>query len=383
MREPTVIESKAHTFYLKKRGVPKGCKQCLQGAKAVLFLNGICQNPNHCWWYCPISENRKGKKETYINEIQISSKEQTLQELELIQAKGLSITGGDPLFEPNLSNTLEYIKFIKNEKGNKFHIHLYTNGLNFNEKIANILARTGLDEIRFNPPKERWNVIKCALDKGMVVGAEVPVIPNVKKIEELKEFIFYLDNIGADFINLNEFEYCPPNSQNLKNQGFVLKEGTIASVKNSKKSAITLLKEVAPKVSLKIHFCTIPAKDYWQLKERYLRRAKSIKLPYEQITSEGLLLYAQIEGKRREIKEFSTTLLNDLKFPRKFMSYDEDYVKLPIWLAIRESFTDLINKFNLKGYIVEITPFREDEYRQITEKTPIELFKEEMGLNEN
>ena len=62
---------------------------------------------------------------------------------------------------------------------------------------------------------------------------------------------------------------------------------------------------------------------------------------------------------------------------------DEDYVKLPIWLAIRESFTDLINKFNLKGYIVEITPFREDKYQQITEKTPIELFKEEMGLNED
>ena len=383
MREPTVIESNAYTFYLKKRSIPKGCQQCLQGAKAVLFLNGICQNPNHCSWYCPISENRKGKKDTYINEIQIFSKEQILKELELINAKGLSITGGDPLFEPNLINTLDYIKFIKNNKGNKFHIHLYTNGLNFDEEIAKKLAQAGLDEIRFNPPKEHWRVIKYALNKGMVVGAEVPVIPNVKKLEDLKEFIFYLDNIGADFINLNEFEYCFPNSQNLKNQGYLLEEGTIASVKNSKKSAISLLKEIAPKVSLQIHFCTIRAKDFWQLKERYLRRAKSIKLPYEQITSEGLLLYAQIEGKRGEIKDFSTMLLNELKFPRKFIYYEEDYVRLPVWIAIRESFIDLIDKYNLKGYIIEITPFRDDRYQQITEKTPIRLFKKEMGLNED
>ena len=102
MREPAIVESKANTFYLKKKGISKGCQQCLRGAKAVLFLNGICQNPRHCWWYCPISKNRKGKEDTYINEIKITSKEQILQELKAINAKGISITGGDPLFEPNL-----------------------------------------------------------------------------------------------------------------------------------------------------------------------------------------------------------------------------------------------------------------------------------------
>lgn len=382
MRDPVILESRAHTFYVKKEGIPKGCQQCLKGAKAVLFLNGICQNPKHCWWYCPISEKRKGKKDTYINEIQISSKEQILHELKAINAKGMSITGGDPLYEPNLKKTLEYIKFIKENKGKKFHIHLYTNGLNFSEEIAAKLARAGLDEIRFNPAKENWNVIKYALNKGMSVGAEVPVIPDAEYIENLKKFIFYMNKIGADFINLNEFEYTLPNSQNLKDRNFKLEAGTIASVKNSKECAIKLINDIVPKVSIKIHFCTIIAKDYWQLRERYLRRAKTIKLPYEEITRDGLLLYALIEGEKKDIKAFYNLLLNELKVPQNFLSYEVTYIKLPIKFALEEFFMDLLIQHNLKGYIIEMIPFREEKYQQITEKTPIRLFKEEMGLND-
>ena len=382
MRNPVILESKAHTFYVKKEGIPKGCQHCLKGTKAVLFLNGICQNPKHCWWYCPISEKRKGKKDTYINEIKITSKEQILHELKAISAKGISITGGDPLYEPNLKKTLESIKFIKENKGKKFHIHLYTNSLNFSEEIATRLARAGLDEIRFNPSKENWNVLKYALNKGMSVGAEVPVIPEVEYIENLKKFIFYLNKIGADFINLNEFEYSLPNSQNLKDRNFKLETGTIASVMNSRESAIKLIKEIAPKVSIKIYFCTIIAKDYWQLRERYLRRAKTIKLPYEEITRDGLLLYALLEGERNYIKEFYNLLLNEFKIPQNVLSHEATNIKLPIKYVLEDTFMDLVIRHNLKGSIIEMTPFREDQYQQITEKTPIKVFKEELGLND-
>jgi hypothetical protein len=383
MRDPVILESRAHTFYIKKEGIPKGCQQCLKGTKAVLFLNGICQNPNHCWWYCPISEKRKGKKDTYINEILITSKEQILHELKAINAKGMSITGGDPLYEPNLKKTLEYIRFVKENKGKKFHIHLYTNGLNFSDEIAVKLAQTGLDEIRFNPSKENWKVLKYALNKGMSVGAEVPVIPEVEYIENLKKFIFYLNKIGADFINLNEFEYSLPNSQNLKDRNFKLETGTIASVKNSKDYAIKLIHDIVPNVSIKIHFCTVIAKDYWQLRERYLRRAKTIKLLYEEITRDGLLLYALIEGEKKEITAFSDLLLRELKIPQNFISYETTNIKLPIKFAMEELFLELLIQYNLQGYIIEMTPFREEKYQQITEKTPIKLFKEEMGLNDN
>jgi len=383
MKIVRVIESKEETFFIKGRGIPKGCQYCLKGEKTVLFLNGICQNPIHCYWYCPISEERKNKHYSFANEISISSKEGLIEEIDKTRAKGMSITGGEPLFDPNLKQTLEYIKYVKRRKGRKFHIHLYTNGLNFNESIAVELSKAGLNEIRFNPPKEKWDVIKYALHKGMSVGAEVPVIPDLDSIKNLEEFIFYLDTIGADFINLNEFEYCFPNSQYLKERNFNLKEGTIASVENSKEQALKLLEKLASKVSIKIHFCTIIAKDYWQLKQRYLRRAKAIKQHYEDISDEGLLFYAQVEGNKQSLDEFLGVLLDDLKIPKKYISFKGNILKLPIGIAIKNNFISVVDKYHLQIYILETTPFQEGKYRQITEKIPLKVFKEEIGLNEN
>ncbi len=381
MKRAQIIESKSNTYYIKGRGIPKGCYHCLKGAKTVLFLNGICQKPPHCSWYCPISEERKDNNITFANEIQISSIKELIQEIEKTNAKGIGITGGDPLFKPNLKKTLYYIKSLKSIKGKKFHIHLYTNSLNFDEEVANNLAEAGLDEIRFHPPQNKWENIKFALNKGMSVGVEVPVIPNEEYLKNLEDLIFYLDKIGIEFINLNEFEYSYPNSQSLKDRGFSLEKGTIASVENSKKIAMELMNKLTSKVSIKIHFCSIRAKDYFQLKNRYLKRAKTIKLPYEEITTEGLLLFAQIEGNENDLEKFYKVLKSKLKISEKYIYFNGKNIKLPHRVALKEKFISLMEKQNnLNGFIIEIIPFRE-QYSQITEQTPIKIFKRE--INEN
>lgn len=383
MRKAKVIKSKENNLYIKGRGIPKGCKLCLKGQKTVLFLNGICQKPDHCSWYCPISTERRDKNFTFANEIEITSKEGLLEEVNKIDAKGMSITGGEPLSELNLEKTLDYIKYIKIQKGNKFHVHLYTNGINFNNSIASKLALAGLDEIRFHPSKENWSNIELALNKGLIVGAEVPVIPNKEKIKELHKFIIYLNSIGVDFINLNEFEYCFPNSESLKSRGYQLKKGSIASVVNSHEVAIDLMKDLSNKVSIKMHFCPIRSKDYYQLKNRYLRRAKNIKLPFEIITEEGLLMFAQIEGNKDDIEKFSNILLTEMKINKNLILFNGKDIKLSLYLSIDNQIISLFERFQLKGYIVEMIPFRQQKYQQITEKTPIKLFKEEFGLNES
>lgn len=377
MKKEKIEESEGNTFYLRHRGIPKGCELCLKGQKAVLFLNGICQKPHHCWWYCPISEKRRGKDITFADEIRVETIQDLFQEIDTIKALGMSITGGEPILDANLEKTLDYIKRAKEKYGKEFHIHLYTNGINMNEEIAVKLAQAGLDEIRFHPSREYWSNIKFALNKGMTVGAELPMIPNHEYLEELKEFILYLDKIGAEFINLNEFEFCFPNSQNLKERGFILEKGTIASALGSRKEGIKLLHGMESKVKLKLHFCTIRAKDHFQLKARYKRRAETIKKPYELVTEEGLLLFAQIEGQISKLKELKRLLTEEVHVPSKFLTFDGNTLKLPPDLALDDHFATFLDDLFLKGYIVEIIPFR-GEYSQITEKTPLDIFKEEI-----
>lgn len=381
MRKKRIIESGKDSFYLKGKSIPKGCRLCLEGKKTVLFLNGMCQNPSHCFWYCPISEERKNKEFSFANEILLTSKEDLLQEIITSRSTGMSITGGDPLFPPNLDKTLEYIYYVKQEKGKRFHVHLYTNGLNFNETIAQKLADSGLDEIRFNPPKINWDIIKHALNKGMKVGAEVPAIPRDENIKELKDLIFYLDEIGADFININEFEYCMPNSKNLKDRGFSLIKGTIASVDNSKDLALELIKEVKDRVNIMIHLCTVHTKDFWQLSKRYTRRAESIKKPFEEITTEGLLMYASIEGKQDNIKLVKSFLLSNINLPQNLFEESLTEIKFPIDVALNETFNTFVRENRLLINILETTPFLENKYRQITEKIPIDVFKDEFDIN--
>jgi len=377
MKRSKILESKGNTFYLKGRNIPKGCQFCLKGAKVVLFLNGICQKPDHCSWYCPISEERKGKNNTFADEIQVFSNDDLLIEITKINAKGMSITGGEPLLKSNLEKTLDYIKYVKTIKGKKFHIHLYTNGNNFNESIAEKLAEAGLDEIRFHPPKNKWEHIKFALNKGMSVGAEVPVIPTQEYTKYLENLILYLDKIGAEFINLNEFEICYPNSQYLKEKGFKLKKDTIAAVENSKETAMALIKRLAPKTSLKIHFCTIRAKDYHQLKNRYLRRANTIKLPYEDLTDEGLLIYALIEGSEDILAVVKTLMVSKFKIPKELISIEKNNIKLPYYIALTDKFIEFLDDKKLEGFIEEIIPFR-GKYCQITERTPLRVFLKEV-----
>ncbi|MFW9818695.1 MAG: 4Fe-4S cluster-binding domain-containing protein [Candidatus Thorarchaeota archaeon] len=371
------------SFYIKGRNIPKGCKYCLKGSKVVLFLNGICQKPEHCFWYCPISKERRGKEITFADEIEIQTKEELLEEIEKISAQGMSITGGEPLSKLNLNKTIDFIKYVKKEKGKKFHVHLYTNGIDFNENIANRLSVAGLDEIRFHPAKKHWKNINWALNKNISVGAEVPVIPGIEYMKNLEELVYYLDKIGVDFINLNEFEFCFPNSKSLKERGFKLKRNSIAAVMNSQESAINLIRNIGMNVNIKMHFCSIRAKDYHQLKNRYIRRAKNIRLPYEVITEEGLLLYAQIEGEKKDLDKFYESLVFNLKIDKNQLSKEEYHIKMPFYMSIEDQIVALIKQYELKGFIIEATPFRRLKYRQITERTPIDIFKNEYGLYRN
>ena len=97
--------------------------------------------------------------------------------------------------------------------------------------------------------------------------------------------------------------------------------------------------------------------------------SKNIKLPFEVTTDEGLLLFAQIEGKKEDLEKLNDILVSDIKIERNLIAYNEKYIKLPYYISINSQITSLIESFQLKAYIIERTPFRDRRYQQITEKT--------------
>ncbi len=298
----------------------KGCELCIKGLKSVLFVTGIC--PVNCF-YCPLSSYRKNKDITVINEIHVRSDEDIIKEVELCQSRGVGVTGGDPLVR--LERTLHYIKLLKDTFGRSFHIHLYTYGILNEEKFRDALSKledAGLDELRFHldmENKRNWPLVKIAVEYSFDVGVEIPCIPD--KEDYIKEMVHYLEDIGAKFINLNEFEASELTADEIMARGYELNFDEFNTVKGSYELGRKIMKYIsAYTTNLSAHFCESYVKEYFQLRNRFKLRAESMKRPYERVSDEGWLLKAYIYPKeRQELEQLKDELMRVLRAsPRNF-----------------------------------------------------------------
>ena len=361
--------------------LPTGCDLCMKGMKLVYFMGGDCAHPPHCKWYCPISVERRHPDAHFADEIPIhefisikKTVEKLVYEAKAIDAKGMSLTGGDPLSSPaKRDRVVAIIQAMKIEMGDDFHIHLYTSGKNFDIVTAKKLEVAGLDDLRFHPSEKDFFRIEFAIGRKYTVAGEVPVIPTEENFMYLLKLADHLDMIGADFLNLNEFEICAPNQKELIKRKFHLKENSIAAVDGSRRYAVRFLEEFRPRGGLTIHFCPAAVKDGVQIRERYLRRANNIRKEYEEISEDGCLLFLQIQGSVQEVKNLYETLLKDSKMPKNLIEFNpsKGTLDLPSFLSTDENFLDLLNDYRVKAGIYEILPFREPECAQIREYTPI------------
>lgn len=266
-----------------KRALPRGCEICLKGGKLVLFVTGEC---DQSCFYCPLSEKRRGLDVVYADEVLVEDDLDVILEGKAIDAEGTGITGGDPVLKPN--RTIKYIKLLKDFFGKDHHIHLYTNGRHVNGDILRRLKETGLDELRFHPQKEDWKKIELAKNLGLYTGAEVPAIP--RNEEWIRELIAYLVRVKADFLNLNQLEFCPQNAYQLKQRGFVLEKDSMTAALGSEEMAYSVKRWADREgIDLPIHYCPSFVKDAIQTKNRLIRRSRNVSRPYEEIFSDGLL----------------------------------------------------------------------------------------------
>ncbi|MCI4335001.1 MAG: radical SAM protein [Thermoplasmata archaeon] len=275
------------------------CTQCSQGQKMVLFVSGVCRF--RCF-YCPVGETRNQKDVTYANERRVTCDADVLEEAHAIGAHGTGITGGDPL---GFTDRVEhYIRLLKTEFGPEHDIHLYTHEPN-PEKLRRLHA-AGLDEFRLHIPWYLWGPLRSAgtayrellVDSGtwgMRRGVEIPVLPD--HLGELRSLLRGLDEIGLDFINLNELEFSETNERNLHDRGYHVDPRSGWGVKGSRAGAAELVRTLRLRTPL--HFCSSRFKDGIQLRQRLLRRAARVAPAFAEHTGDGTVRLGIVEARGR------------------------------------------------------------------------------------
>ncbi len=325
--------------------LPQGCKLCAKGSKMVLFVTGHCDST--CY-YCPLSSDKAGKDVVFADEIPVSEDSDIIYELRAIDAEGAGLSGGDPLCD--IERTLRYISLLKSEKGKKFHLHLYTSRADALPEDLQRLKDAGLDEIRFHPQGEDWSGISYAIELGMVVGIEVPVIPN--HFERLTKIAMRAEEMGVSFMNLNELESSETNFEHLVSMGMRLTSLEDASIQGSAATAREVIVWATENLKrLTVHFCSARYKDAIQLRNRLDRRLSNVIRPFEERDEdEPLLILGIIRAPYRQqltsehLVFLERKLRDTFDVPSDLMNLDEGRKRIEIAAWILEEIADDVKR---------------------------------------
>ncbi|SEN65381.1 hypothetical protein SAMN05216388_1004113 [Halorientalis persicus] len=329
--------------------ISKGCEQCAEGGKLVLFVYGYCDQRD-CF-YCPLGENRKNVTDVYANERLVEDDQDVIEEAERMDALGASITGGEP--QEAMERTTRYLSLLKDEYGEDFHTHLYT-GITGGRENMRRLSAAGLDEIRFHPPFEQWgdlhgteweDILYVAREEGLTPAFEIP------GIRPETEFLEFLEEGAADFCNINEFEMSDGNYRRMQEEGYERKEGHMSAVENSREEILEVMGDHE-----KVYFCTSVFKDAAQHRRRLKRMARTIRRPFDEVTDDGTLVYGKTWADPERFE--------NLGVPEEFYTVKSDHVEVAWWLL-----EEMIADGDLdEGEIVEQYPSYDG---QVVERTPV------------
>ncbi len=333
--------------------LPKGCVMCERGSKMVLLVTGQCFF--ECF-YCPLSEKKQDQQVVYADELLVKEDDDIIFEADAISAEGTGITGGDPLV--NIEQTLRLIRLLKDKYGKKHHIHLYT--ATPEPEMIRMLAKAGLDEIRFHPPPSSWNnlartkypeAIKTALESGMDAGLEIPTLPDMKV--EIIALIETAQESSVQFINLNELEFSETNWRELKARGYEIKDDISSAARGSEELALQIIKDHTGEMT--IHYCSSSFKDGIQLRRRIMRRAENTATPLEMISYDGTFIKGVIECPDPEA--LAEAISEEYDIPLDLIRHDKEKgrVELGAWI-LEEIAPEIMEEHDCQCFIVEEYP---------------------------
>ena len=340
-----------------------GCQQCITGEKLVVLVTTECSSK--CF-YCPLSLERKASPYPFANERPIKHITDLIVEASNMEARGASMTGGDPLERHSLPQTIRFCKILKQSYPN-FHIHLYTRVKEITSDILSSLTPY-LDEIRFHVINIQKDLpqVKLATSFDLDVGIEVPVIPTrgfdyyEYLIIQFKDILPESDNFY--FVNLNELEISETNYRNLISRGLESDHEKPSAIKGSSELGKKIVKWASNFVSLPVHFCSLATKDTIQLPNRIFRIAKNVSLPSDVIIHDGpdkgLLIRGVIQSPSTKLDELRLTLIDELDIPEELIHVDHNKHRLLTNAAILDEMKEEIRElfFDVRLSIVEEYP---------------------------
>lgn len=315
----------------------------------VLFVTGECDS---ACLYCPLSQEKSGVDVVFADEMPVHDDSDIIEELNAIGAEGAGLSGGDPLCQ--LDRTLNYIRLLKSHSGKGIHIHLYTSESDAEPEVIRSLYEAGLDEIRFHPRNDDWSAIEAAVDLGMAVGIELPVIPG--EVESLKRSARRAEDIGVAFLNINELESSETNFDSLRSLGLKLRSMESAAIDGSAEAADVFIKWAAENLeSMSVHYCSARFKDAVQMRNRLERRlVRTIREFEERDEDDPILILGLIrapfgnELDDEQLVQIQHVLENEFDVPPSLMNNDYSRRRIEIagWVlseiakSLRESITD-------------------------------------------
>jgi len=342
------------------KSLSKGCQQCIKGEKLVVLVTTECKS--HCF-YCPLSIERKESSYAFANERPIRQNSDLILEAKLMDAKGASMTGGDPLETHSISQTLEYCCALRETNPDNFHIHLYTRGKELTPRILNNISPI-VDEIRFHVInlQEDLRQVKLATQYDLDVGIEIPILPSksldyyCKLIAEFEEIL--PNNDQFFFVNLNELEVSETNYRNLLDHNLKCDPKNFSAIEGSAELGRDIIAWASTNSRIPVHFCALKTKDIVQLTNRLYRIASNTKLPSDVVIPEGsdkgLLIRGVIRSHSTDLNHLRRVLIAKFQIPEELISLDRKKQRLLTNAALLSELKDKIKSMGVSDLILGI-----------------------------
>jgi pyruvate formate-lyase activating enzyme-like uncharacterized protein len=272
------------------RGISPGCELCGTGSWSCLFINNKC---NCRCFYCPTEQRVIGLPTT--STLTFPRIMDYVDYLEMLDFKGVSISGGEPLLTPDA--TMKFIAAVNKKFGSRIYIWLYTNGTLVDRDILLRLRDAGLNEIRFDIGALGYTLEKARMAVGVIehVTVEIPAVP--EDYNTLKDTLHVMSESGISYLNLHQLRLTPHNRSNLMNRNYTDLHGEHLTVLESEVTALKLMRHAsANRIPLAVNYCSFVYKNRFQRAAARRRYSRMIGSSHEDITENGHIRSLYVKG---------------------------------------------------------------------------------------